>query len=449
MSAASTRADLVGLLEQVARVCERYVVFASEEQVTAVALWIAHTHAIEAADVTMYLAITSPAKRSGKTRLLELLELLVPRPRRTANISDAALFRIIDQERPTLLLDEADVTFGPKSDRHELRGLLNAGYRRGATVIRCETIGRTQKVVPKDAFGAKALAAIGQLPDTISDRSVMVRLQRKASSESVERFRFREASSIASPLREALGTWAQGSLERLREARPNLPEELNDRAQDGWEPLLAIADTAGEGWPARARSAAVALQPVGEHGGGDDLAFALLGDVRRVFEATGKEMIPTRELATQLISLEEAAGPWGDMWELKLQTRDGLLSVGRRIGLLLARLDVQRARPKYRVGPETVQGYAISDLADAFMRYLPPLTRNEPTLGTAVGTAQLAVGQDRSDTRSESRGVPIDGVTGLTDEEALANIFAVFPQAAFVEVSPRRARGEGHAEAVA
>jgi hypothetical protein len=152
-------AVLARLLEDVERFVRRYVVFASDAQPVALAVWIAHAHTIKAADCTAYLAITSPAKRSGKTRLLELLELLVPSPLRTSNISDAALFRIIDEARPVILLDEADAIFGPKSDREDLRALLNAGYRRGAEVVRCEANGKAQVVRRFDAFSAKALAA--------------------------------------------------------------------------------------------------------------------------------------------------------------------------------------------------------------------------------------------------------------------------------------------------
>src|SRR4029077_18577129 len=114
----------------------RFVVL-SDAQADAVTLWAAHTHVSDAFGCTPYLAISSPEKRSGKTRLLEVLELLVHEPLPTANISDAALFRAISELGPTLLLDEVDAIFGPKArDREDLRGMLNAGYRRGAVARR-------------------------------------------------------------------------------------------------------------------------------------------------------------------------------------------------------------------------------------------------------------------------------------------------------------------------
>ena len=124
------------LLDALGAFVRRFVVL-SEAQAAAIALWIAHTHAFEAAETTPYLAVTSGMKRSGKTRLLEVAELLVREPLPTANISDAALFRAIGAKEPTLLMDEVDAIFGPKArDREDLRALLNSGYRRGVVVYR-------------------------------------------------------------------------------------------------------------------------------------------------------------------------------------------------------------------------------------------------------------------------------------------------------------------------
>lgn len=189
--------------------------------------------------------MTSAEKRSGKTRLLEVLELLVREPLPTANISDAALFRAIADLQPTLLLDEVDAIFGPKArDREDLRGLLNAGYRRGAVARRMGGP-RMTTLEAFPVFCAKVFAAIGDLPDTIADRAIRIRLERRVREENVERFRRREAQELAEPLHQWLSSWAQHHIDQLSEARPDLPDELDDRAQDGWEPLLAIADLAG------------------------------------------------------------------------------------------------------------------------------------------------------------------------------------------------------------
>jgi hypothetical protein len=123
------------ILEAVARFLRRFVVL-SEAQQSAIALWVAHSYVNEAADTTPYLWITSAEQRSGKSRLLEVVELLVWKPLPTANISDAALYRAIAKMQPTPLFDEVDAIFSAKArDREDLRGLLNAGYRRGAVWV--------------------------------------------------------------------------------------------------------------------------------------------------------------------------------------------------------------------------------------------------------------------------------------------------------------------------
>src|SRR5215204_2550337 len=175
-----SKADGANRILEDLRVFIRRFVVLTDAQADAVTLWVAHTHPIEAFSCTPYLAITSGEKRSGKTRLLEVLELVVREPLQTANISDAALFRVVGhpEKSPTLLLDEVDAIFKSR-EREELRGLLNAGYRRGAVVHRMGGANnRTLETFP--VFGPKAFAGIGNcLPDTISDRAIPIRLQRR------------------------------------------------------------------------------------------------------------------------------------------------------------------------------------------------------------------------------------------------------------------------------
>ena len=132
--------------------------------------------------------MVSPEKGSGKTRLLEVLELLTPTARHAVNMTAAALFRAVEMDQPTLLFDEADTYFGPKAakDHEELRGLVNAGHRRGAVAYRVVGKGAEMSVKAFPAFAAVALAGIGDLPDTILDRSVLIRMRRRAPDETVE-----------------------------------------------------------------------------------------------------------------------------------------------------------------------------------------------------------------------------------------------------------------------
>ena len=230
------------LLDDVRDFIRRFVVL-DDAQAVAVTLWAAHTHVFDAFGCTPYLAISSPEKRSGKTRLLEILELLVREPLPTANISDAALFRVIDERKPTLMIDEVDAIFGKKArEREELRGIVNAGYRRGATTHRMGGSNNTT-LQTFSVFCPKAFAGIGDsLPETVADRSIPIRLKRRTRDEPVERFRRREVEPEGIELGARLAEWLEPQHDYLVDSRPALPDELDDRAQDVWEPLLAVAD---------------------------------------------------------------------------------------------------------------------------------------------------------------------------------------------------------------
>lgn len=179
---------------------------------------------------------------------------LVLRRLPTANISAAALFRAVEAWAPTLLIDEAD-TFIRDSD--DLRGILNSGHTRElAFVIR--TVGDDHEPRKFSTWGAKAIALIGKLKDTLADRSIEVALKRKLPEERVERLRHADPEVLHNLARRCV-RWAMDHAEEIREARPSMPDALHDRAQDNWEPLLAIGDLAGGSWPKLARTAALAL----------------------------------------------------------------------------------------------------------------------------------------------------------------------------------------------
>lgn len=356
--------DTLGaLLVDVGAFVERFVRFARPPQLVAVVLWIAHAHAADAAEATPYLAVTSPEKRSGKTRLLEVLELLVPRPLRTANISTASLFRTIADTAPTVFVDEVDSLFGRKGapEHEDMRALLNAGHRRGAEVVRMVGQSTAMKAVKFPVFGPKVLAGIGQLPDTIGDRSIVIRLQRQAPGERVARFRRRVVEREGSAIAARLARLLEPLIDDLREAWPDLPDALNDRAADGWEPLLAIADAASGEWPSSARSAALELEGHAAALQTDDsLGVRLLRDIHFVLEARGEDRITTADLLIGLVALEEA--PWGDL--------GGKAITARRLGDMLRRYEIKSRTIWLRDGT-SAKGYLSEQFEDAWNRYTP------------------------------------------------------------------------------
>ncbi len=342
------------VLNELEEVIHCFVVL-SNEAAAAVALWILHTHALDAAQISPRLAILSPTKRCGKSTMLKLLGTLVRKPLTTANLTAAALFRGIEAYEPTLLVDEADTFLEARED---LRGVLNAGHdRQSATVLRCAG----EELEPRlfRVFAPVAIAAIGRLPDTLMDRSVVIEMRRKTGSERVDRFTRAEREGLAGVPRRCV-RWVADNLAALRTARPAALAGIDDRAVDNWEALFAIADRAGDDWPKRARAAAKALSGArAEAEDGDDLAVQLLSDVRLVFAEGGDERVTSKALTSALAALE--GRPWSEISR-------GRPITDRLVARLLGRF---RVKPKsIRVGDATPKGYLLDDLRDAFARYL-------------------------------------------------------------------------------
>lgn len=285
----------------------RYIALTPAEA-DVIALWIVHTHCFEAAQDTPYMAITSAEKQCGKSRLLELLELLVLRPWLTGSVSAAVLYRTIADLHPTLLLDESDATFnGNREFGEALRGVLNSGHHIGGKASRCERAGDTFIRRDFDTFCPKAIAGIGKLPDTVADRSIPIRLKRKAPGAILERFRRRDVKPEAEQLCGQIAEWLTEHSERLVTMRPELPDALSDRQQDGAEPLLAIADAVGGEWPERARAALVQLL-TGSAAEDQSEGVRLLADIRTAYHAVGHDRMTTSELLTRLNTDETL--PW-------------------------------------------------------------------------------------------------------------------------------------------
>jgi hypothetical protein len=346
------------VLHRVQAFVQRFVSL-SESQARFVAVWVVHTHVFESGDATPYVAITSAEKQSGKTRLLEVLATLVADPWLTGKVSAAVLIRKIDAEQPTLLLDESDAAFGGNKEYAEtLRGILNTGHRRGGSASCCTGQGATISYRNFSTFCPKAIAGIGKLPETVADRAFPIRLKRAAPSEVVERFRLRDVGAEATALREDVEAWGLTIADRLSEARPELPDALSDRQQDGAEPLLAIAGMAGGEWPQVTRRALVELCAEAQ-AADDSTGKLLLADIRQVFEHGGVNRLPSAELASQLAEIETS--PWGEWSQGRPLTTTKLARLLRPFAIFPHSI---------RVDDKTPKGYEREDFQDAFRRYL-------------------------------------------------------------------------------
>jgi Protein of unknown function (DUF3631) len=374
--------DGAALLDDLVEFIGRYVACASPARDVG-ALWVMHTHAFDAADASPRLALLSSEPQSGKTRYLEVLKLVVRSPLFAVNISDAALFRVIESRRPSILHDEIDAVFGPKArDREDLRGLLNAGYERGANVERCVGDGAKMQVKPFSVFAPVALAGLGKLPETIEQRSIVVRLKRRTADEPVAKLRRRHVAHEADALRSRSEAWATANLDVLSDANPVMPDELSDRAQDIWEPLIAIADLAGGDWPARARAAALALFSARR----DDeasIGIRLLSDIRDVIGTFAG--LASGDLAKRLAEIEGA--PWAE-WSERGFTPHALAKLLRRYEI----------RPDLHwIGTTKIRGYLADDFADAFARYLTPPAGSVPSDPTVPPQFQHGQGTEHSE----------------------------------------------------
>jgi hypothetical protein len=248
---------------------------------------------------TPRLNLYSPEPDCGKTTTLDLIATMAPRPLRTENITAPVLFRLVDQLQPTLLLDEVDA-YLPQAE--ELRGLLNAGHKRGACAYRCE--GEHNAVRPFKAFGPAALAGIGQLPGTLFDRSIRILLLPAQPDQLPARFDGMHIET-ETELARKLARWAQDNLAVLQACNPPLPPAAFNRVADNWRPLFAIAQVAGGDWPQRALQAFSHLNAPkdGAPHSAPSVDIKLLADIRQIFSQSGAACISTKDLLASLQTL--------------------------------------------------------------------------------------------------------------------------------------------------
>ncbi|MEM3146949.1 MAG: DUF3631 domain-containing protein, partial [Archaeoglobaceae archaeon] len=410
-----TPRTLAEILDRIVSFIRKYVVL-TPEQANTIALWVAHTYAIDATDTTPYLRINSATKRCGKTRLAEVISCLAYEPRLTTCLSVASLFRLIHayNGRLTLIVDEVAGTFAGKEKSAELSALLNAGWRRGLTVPRVEKTKSNNFVVREyQTFAPKVLVGIGQLHDTVEDRSIRILLQRKRPDEEISDFFLSDAFREAEPIRRALEQWASQPevIETLKRARPQMPRSVSDRAREGWRLLVAIADLAGQEWGARARKAMQALECTRED---NSFGILLLKALKDIFTEQQKERLTAKDIAEALQEMNEPPVP-ENFWRW--------IAVGdfRRIGIWLA----QTLKPfgitpiKWREGNEIKRGYARESFADVWARYLNDASSDElNTTVASVAFSETNATQNATQKSQENKGVSANcGVCGICGVE--------------------------------
>jgi hypothetical protein len=351
------------LVLDLATAVRRYLVMAAEDALV-VALWILHSYLFDVFMCTPRLCIASPEKGCGKTTLLDVIACLVNRPLPTANITGPAIFRTVEKYQPTILFDEADNMFGRQGkagdSARDILAILNSGHRHGGQVTRC--VGDDFEPCAFRTHTPAVFALIGNLPGTLADRSIHIRLRRKLAGDRVEQFRIDRTEDLLRLARQTR-RWCEDNRSILVESDPEIPEVLFNRVADNWRPLLAIAEAVGCSFEARTAAARAAAQATDEARG-----VMLLADIRLAFDElkTDKEKYGSKRLVSYLNELE--ARPWADYRRGKGITEHWLVK----------RLEPFEIKPE----PEALyfshddgkraRGYLRSSFDDAFARYLPP-----------------------------------------------------------------------------
>lgn len=339
------------LLNRIEKIIDTHIVCELSTRVAAV-LWILFTWVIDAMQIAPIACITAPEKRCGKTQLLTLIGKLCYRPLPTSNVSSSALFRSIDYWKPTLLIDEADAFL---KNNEDLRSIINAGHsRENAYAIRCN--GEDNKPTIFCVWGAKAISGIGHLPETIEDRSIILKLRRKLPSEIKRRLR-QTSDHEWCEIRRMCARWTKDNFETIQNINPVIPNQLSDRAQDNWEPLFKIAQTAGPEWLEKANQAALTINNFEVDR--PNTSEQLLSDIRQVLAQIEGDKIFGSDLLNDLVTDPENI--WATYDHGNPMTRYQLNRKLREFGIRSKDVNIDRIVKK---------GYEIKQFKDAFLRYL-------------------------------------------------------------------------------
>lgn len=350
--------DCSQLLIEICRAIRWYIV-ADDADIVAMALWCVAAHAIDAFAIAPFLNLSSPEKGCGKSTTLTVLSYLLPRPLLSGNVTPASIFRAIDRYKPTFLIDEAD-TF--QNLNEELRGLLNASHlRASAQVIR--TCGEDHEPRAFSTWCPKAISLIGRLPDTLTDRSIVIEMKRRKSDETCERFSAIEPHPELDLLASKIARWVKDNIEALRQARPTI-KGIDNRLYDNWLPLLAVADVAGSKWPHWTRIAAGFFATKATDS--PSIKVELLIDMTAVM--AGKDSMFSEDVVKALANMSDR--PWSEWKHGKSITQVQLSRLLKGFGIKPGTI---------RIDSDTAKGYYTADVVTACNRYAPTADPSQPS----------------------------------------------------------------------
>jgi hypothetical protein len=240
--------DLNQLLIETQQQIERYLVIHDKVAAPAVTLWIAFAWMHEIAVHSPILEFRGAEPGVGKTQACGVIRFLSPRGFAGTNLTGPSLYRFVDREKPTYVIDNIDTLFPRRPDLVEV---INVSWTRGTKIPRQEQ-GHTRWY---DPFCPKVLAGTNTiLPKDTETRCITIRLLPKLPDEKVEKFKHVDDDTLTT-LRSKFARFTIDHAATIRDAVPDL-SGFNNRAKDNFEVLTAIADLADGDWPQLIRAAA-------------------------------------------------------------------------------------------------------------------------------------------------------------------------------------------------
>jgi Protein of unknown function (DUF3631) len=332
------------------------------------ALWTLATYCPNAFDCFPYLSVSSPQKRCGKSRLMELLAFVVQRPLLTVAVSPAALYRTLQHGIHCLLVDEAE-SLGNPQQNVTIREILNSGFRKGSYVVRCESVTRSKKTKAKGretsrqfiptqlpVYGPKAIALIGRPQGTIADRCIEVAMQRNGSG--LARFRHRQVSEAGKDLSAECASWAEFFADDVRDFYDgNDLDFLQDREAELWNCLWATCNISDAARLPELKTTALRLSGA-KMEGDDDHAILLLRELLSLFFDLGGDGLHTETIVIYLNASK--AGSWS-RWN-KGKGLDGVSLAKVLKGFGITPRDI-------RIGSSVRKGYLVGEIMAACDRY--------------------------------------------------------------------------------
>ena len=345
---------LLAIVERI----KRHVVLA-DEQAVAVALWALFTWVHEAAAVhSPILLATSAEANSGKTTLINVVRFLAPRSLVCAGISEAALFRVVEKYEPTIIVDEADVIL---VENEPLRAVINGGWTRGFSVVRCvgdDIAARFPNILPKGArHERQAVSSIQRSAARLSSRC------------GARKRAIKPRTSAPSTIPVLPNCDAERSAGRSTTTRSlKTPSQICRRAS-----IIGSAITGASCWPLPTPPAASGRRKRGRRPSSCPRSQTLL---RSVCSFSPR----SRRALTSMVSnrLSVSAPP---SWPRRSQGADASSPFSEwKGGKPITQAQLARALKPFGIAPEVtrlpgggrLRGYQRSQFADAWERYLPP-----------------------------------------------------------------------------